>query len=146
MCGGGPLPGNPTTSTSANAPPVSLPVALNVTNSLFAIQTDLPLPGGTCVVLTIWTPSYPHVTSLMIPPPEGPLEEHGVHGDDDRGERHQERRPLGPQHDGVGWVEHPRDYRDREHVVHRGPHQVLFHLADGRLERCWTWAVRASES
>src|SRR5215204_3994021 len=72
MCGGGPLPGNPTTSTNASVPPVSLPVALNVTNSLFAIQTDLPLPGGTCVVLTMRTPSYPTPYS-MIPLSEGPL-------------------------------------------------------------------------
>ena len=72
---GGPLPGNPTTSTSANTPPVSLAVTLNVTNSLFAIQTDLPLPAGTCVVLTIWTPSYPpDVPSLIIPLPEGLLD------------------------------------------------------------------------
>src|SRR5215218_4149785 len=72
MCGGGPLPGNPTTSTNASVPPVSLPVALNVTNSLFAIQTDLPLPGATCVVLTMRTPSYP-TPYLMIPLSEGPL-------------------------------------------------------------------------
>src|SRR5215207_2104095 len=73
MCGGGPLPGNPTTSTNASVPPVSLPVALNVTNSLFAIQTDLPLPDGTCVVLTMRTPSYPTPYS-MIPLSEGPFE------------------------------------------------------------------------
>src|SRR5918994_4817697 len=53
MYGGGPLPGNPTTSTNANVPPVFLPVTLNVTNSLFAIQTDLPSPGGTYAVLTM---------------------------------------------------------------------------------------------
>src|SRR3712207_784009 len=46
MCGGGPLPGSPTTSTSANCPPVSLPVVFKATNSLLAIQTDLPSPGG----------------------------------------------------------------------------------------------------
>jgi hypothetical protein len=30
------------------------------------------------------------------------LEEHGVHGDDDGGDGHQECRPLGPEHDAVG--------------------------------------------
>src|SRR3712207_8148670 len=53
MCGGGPLPGNPTSSNNANAPPVSLPSALNVTSSRSPIQTDLPSPAATCVVLTV---------------------------------------------------------------------------------------------
>src|SRR4028119_1187484 len=53
MCGGGPLPGSPTSSNNANAPPVSLPSALNVTSSRSPIQTDLPSPAATCVVLTV---------------------------------------------------------------------------------------------
>src|SRR4028118_2166658 len=53
MCGGGPLPGNPTSSNNANAPPVSLPSALNVTSSRSPIQTDLPSPAATWVVLTV---------------------------------------------------------------------------------------------
>src|SRR4028119_1831470 len=53
MCGGGPLPGNPTSSNNAKAPPVSLPSALNVTSSRSPIQTDLPSPAATCVVLTV---------------------------------------------------------------------------------------------
>src|SRR3712207_340353 len=53
MCGGGPLPGKPVTSTSAKTPPVSLPISLNVTSSLFDIQTDLPPSGGMCLTLTV---------------------------------------------------------------------------------------------
>src|SRR4028119_2504136 len=64
MCGGGPLPGNPTSSNSANAPPVSLPSALNVTSSRSPIQTDLPSPAATCVGLTVdfLLPSWHDVT------------------------------------------------------------------------------------
>src|SRR4028119_966519 len=53
MCGGGPLPGNPTSSNNAKAPPVSLPSALNVTSSRSPIQTHPPSPAATCVVLTV---------------------------------------------------------------------------------------------
>ena len=49
---------------------MSLPVALNVTNSLFAIQTDLPLPAGTCAVLmmdVLLPRSFPDHTSFRRP-------------------------------------------------------------------------------
>src|SRR5829696_9924222 len=49
MCGGGPLPGKPTTSTTANSPSVSSPVSLKVTSSRSPIQTDLPWPRATYV-------------------------------------------------------------------------------------------------
>src|SRR5688500_13187976 len=53
MCGGGSAPGNATSSTSANAPPVSSPLVLKVANSLFPTQYAVPPPGGTCVVLDV---------------------------------------------------------------------------------------------
>src|SRR4028119_944668 len=80
MCGGGPLPGNPTSSNSANAPPVSLPSALNVTSSRSPIQTDLPSPAATWVVLMVdfLLPCWYDVTladyrlpSIRTPPGEG---------------------------------------------------------------------------
>src|SRR4028118_472905 len=80
MCGGGPLPGNPTSSNNANAPPVSLPPALNVTSSRSPIQTDLPSPAATCVVLMVYflLPCWYDVTladyrlpSIRTPPGEG---------------------------------------------------------------------------
>src|SRR5215203_5632476 len=62
-----------------------------------------------------------------------PLEEHRVDGHDDGGDRHQQGRELGPEHDAVGREEHPGRNRDGEHVVDRGPHQVLLHLPHGGL-------------
>src|SRR4051812_23393504 len=50
MCGGGSAPGSATSSTNAYASPVSVPLILRVTYSVFPAQYAVPSPGGTCVV------------------------------------------------------------------------------------------------
>ena len=61
-----------------------------------------------------------------------PLQEQGVHRDDHRASRHRKRRNLGTQEERI---EHPGGERKGDHVVARGPPQILVHLAQRRARK-----------
>src|SRR5215212_6906608 len=96
MCGGGSAPGKATSSTNANSPPVSLPVVLIVTNSLFDTQNESPSPDGRCVMLKVDV-LLCLASSQMIPSSVNPP----ITNQKRRNQRAGEREPTTDQHHGA---------------------------------------------